>query len=222
MFALIRKDLLLHKTAFYGYTPVMVIYLAYLASQVSSRGAFIVFSCIMSTILPMVLITREEKFGAEVFVCSLPVTRRQVVHAKYIICWIIAFVLAMMGLVLYSIFAGERSLEIWSVSNASLVFFALSLGLGVALPFSLRFGWTGLIAGLVGMQLIGIILLLIVNNFSTNFRLRDVFVGMSDFIAGIHSQLGDPLFYVAVVIILTIFNLASCKIGTALFERREF
>lgn len=222
MFALIRKDLLLHKTAFYGYTPVMVIYLAYLASQVSSRGAFIVFACIMSTILPMVLITREEKFGAEVFVCSLPVTRRQVVHAKYIICWFIAFVLAMMGLVLYSIFAGQGRLEIWSVSNASLVFFVLSLGLGVALPFSLRFGWTGLIAGLVGMQLIGIILLLIVNNFSTNFRLRDVFVALSDFIAGIHSQLGDPLFYVAVVIILTIFNLASCKIGAALFERREF
>ena len=222
MLTLIRKDLLLHKTAFFGYTPVMVIYLAYLASQLSSRGAFIVFACIMSTILPMVLITREEKFGAEVFVCSLPVTRRQVVHAKYVMCWITALILVVMGLVLYSIFGGDGRLEIWSVLTASLVLFALSLGLGIALPFSLRFGWTGLIAGLVGLQMIGIISLLIVKNFSIKFRIKDVFIAFSEFIAGIHSQLGDTFFLVTVVIILAIFNLASCKIGAELFERREF
>ena len=72
------------------------------------------------------------------------------------------------------------------------------------------------------MQVIGIIALLIARNFATNFRLKDVFVGLSEFIGEIHYQLGAPLFFVALVIILTIFNLASCKIGAALFERREF
>ena len=221
MLTLIRKDMLLHKTAFYGYVPVLVVYLAYLASQLSSRNVFITFACIMAAILPMVLITREDKFGAEAFVCSLPVTRRQVVHAKYVMSWSSALILTIIGLFLYSIFAPEGRVAIWSVSTAGRVLLTLSLGLGVVLPFSLRFGWVGLIAGLVGMQVIGILTLLLVRTFSTNLRIGDAFNAVSGFIERMHSQLGGPLFVAAVIVILTIFNLVSCKTAVALFERRE-
>ena len=221
MLTLIRKDLLLHKTAFYGYMPVLVIYLGYLAGQVSSLNVFITFTCIMAAILPMVLITREDKFGAEAFVCSLPVTRRGVVHAKYVMCWSTSLILTVIGLILYSVFAAEGRPAIWSISTASRVLLTLSLGLGVALPFSLRFGWMGLIVGLIGMQILGIVTLLLVTTFATNLRLSDTFNAVSRFIEGMHSQLGSPLFLAAVIAVVTIFNLTSCQIAVAWFARRE-
>ncbi len=222
MLNLIRKDLLLHKTAFYGYMPVLVVYLAYLAGQVSSLNVFITFSCIMAAILPLVLITREDKFGAEAFICSLPVTRRQVVHAKYVLCWSIALILAVIGLVLYSIFAIDGSSAMWSVSTASRVLLTLSLGLGVAIPLSLRFGWIGLIIGLVGTQVLGIVAILFVKTFATGLRLGDVFNSVWVSLEGLHSRLGHPLFLAAVFVILVAFNLASGAIAVRLFERREF
>lgn len=222
MLTLIRKDLLLHKVAFYGYMPVLVIYLAYLAGEVSSLNVFITFSCIMAAILPMVLIAREDKFGAEAFVCSLPVTRRQVVHAKYVMCWSTALVLAVIGLILYSIFAADGRLATWSVSTASRVLLTLSLGLGVALPLSLRFGWIGLIVFLVGCQVLGIVAILLVRTFTTNLRLGDIFNPIWGMIERMHTQLGGPLFFAVVFVMFAIFNLASCRFAVALFERRDF
>ena len=222
MLTLIRKDLLLHKTAFYGFTPVLVIYLIWMASHGESRNAYITFACIFATILPLIFIAREDKFGAEAFVCSLPVTRGQVARAKYLISWGVALIFALIGLVIYSLLAAEGALAIWSVSTAGRVLLSLTLGLGVMLPFLLWFGWTGLIVGLVGTQVLGVVTLLIVKTFTTDLRLSDAFTAVSDFIEGMHSQLGGLLFFAAVIVIFAIFNLVSCKIAVALFERREF
>jgi ABC-type transport system involved in multi-copper enzyme maturation permease subunit len=222
MLNLIRKDLICHKPALYGYLPVMAIYLSYLAGEVSSRGVFIVFSCIMSAILPMVLITREEKAGAEAFICSLPVTRRQVVCAKYVMCWALTLTLTLMAIVLYSYFAGEEGAEIWQVSTANHVLVILSLVLCFALPFSLRFGFAGLIGGLVGIQVVGILSLLLSKNLKTGISIKDIFLAVSEFIANTHAQLGAVPFFVALFVVLAILNLASCKIGILMFERREF
>ncbi len=221
MLKLIRKDLLLHKPAFYGYVPVLLIYLAYLATQVSSQNVFITFACIMAAILPMVLITREDKFGAEVFICSLPITRRQAVRAKYVMCVSTALTLAIIGLTLYSIFAPRGGLAVWSIASASRVLLILTMGLCLSIPCSLRFGWVGLIAGLVTLQVFGIVTLHIVNTFATNLQLRDVFGAISDFIERAHSQLGSPLAFAAVVIIVTVVNLTACKIAESSFEQRE-
>lgn len=222
MLTLMRKDLLLHKMTFYCATPALVAYVGWFASQRDLRGAFITFDCIIAGVLPMVLIAREDIFRVEAFICSLPVTRRQVVRAKYVISWAIALTFTVVGLILYSIFATERLHEIWSVSTASRVLVMLSVGLGVALPLALRFGWIGLTVFGVGIQILAMGLYIIAKTFVTRLRLPDVFKAVSESIEGLHSWLGDPLFLAAVIVILATFNFASYKIAEALFERREF
>jgi hypothetical protein len=81
MRTLIRKDLILHKVAFFGFTLVLVIYMGWLASEVSSLNSFITFTCIYAAILPMVFIAREDKCRAGMFLCRLPVTREQLTRA---------------------------------------------------------------------------------------------------------------------------------------------
>ena len=221
MLSLIRKDLLLHKMPLYGFMLASVVYLGWFASQIDSPNSYITFVCMIAGVLPMVLIAREDVLRTDAFICSLPVTRRQVVQAKYVISWAMCLVIIVIGLVLYSIFATEECLEIWSLSTAGRVFMTLSLGLGVALPFALRFGWIGLTVFGVGMQILAMVVYLIAKTFVTSLRLPDVFNAISKCIEGLDSRLGDPLFLAAVIVVLAIFNLASCRIAVALFERRE-
>ncbi len=222
MLTLIRKDLLLHKVAFYGFTPAAVVYLGWFASQIDSPNVFTTFACIFASVLPLVLIAREDVFHAEAFICSLPVTRRQVVHAKYAVSWALALIFTVIGLVLYSIFAAEGLPAIWSVSTGNRILLTLSVGLGVALPFSLRFGWLGLTVLGVGTQLLGLVVYLTVKALATRLSLGNIFAAARDQIERLHSWLGEPLFLAAVICVLVAFNFASCRIAVALFERREF
>ena len=48
MLTLIRKDLLLHKSTFYGFTPAAVVYLGWFASQIDSPNVFATFACIFA------------------------------------------------------------------------------------------------------------------------------------------------------------------------------
>ena len=128
---------------------------------------------------------------------------------------------AVIGLVLHSVFATEGRGAIWSVSTANRILVTLSVGLGVALPFALRFGWFGLTVLGIGMQVLGIVAYLIVRTFATNLPFRDAFAAVADYLAGTHSRLGGPLSFVAITLVLVLFNLASYKFAVALFERRE-
>ncbi len=218
---LIRKDLILHKAAIFGFTPVLVIYLAWLAGQVSSRNSFITFSCIYAAILPMVFIAREDKCHAGMFLCSLPVTREQLTRAKYLLSWSVALPCALASFVLYSIFGPEAPSAIWNVSAVGRVLLLLTVGLGLMLPFLVRFGWMGLIIGLVGVQILGVVSLHLFRALSPDLRLKDVFNAISRFIDGAQTELGDPLYVLAALSTFALFNLASCKIAAALYERRE-
>lgn len=222
MLALIRKDLLLHKAAFFGFTPVLLIFLAWYARQGDSQNAFVTFACIYAAIMPMVIIAREDKFKAEAFVCSLPVTRREIAQGKYVVSWCVAFTFAVVALVIYSIFAEGRAADVWSIPTAGRVLLTLTVALSIMLPFLLRFGWMGLIVGLVGFQILGIVTLLLFRALKTDLRIGDVFRSVSEFIDSLNVQLGDPLFLLLAAIFLLFCNLASCRIGIALYEQREF
>ena len=221
MFALIRKDLLLHKGAFLGFGPVLVIFLSWLANQGDSRNAFVVFAAIYASILPMVFIAREDKFGAEPFICSLPVTRQKIALAKYFLSWVVAFVFSIVGFAAFSVFAPEAPLGFWSVGRAGRFLLVLTLCLGLMLPFLLRFGWLGMMVGLVGAQVLGIVALLITKAFKGSFRPHDFFNAVSNFIADSRTVLGESLFAVAALIAFCAVNFVSYKIAVAMYRRRE-
>lgn len=221
MRALIGKDLVLHRTTLLVAAPALVLYAGMFASFKDLHAVFTVFACIIALVLPMVLIAREDLFCSEAFICSLPVTRRQVVQAKFVISWAISLVLVFVSLGIFSLFASEQLHEIWSITTAYRVLLILSLGLGIALPFALRFGWIGLTVFGVGMQLLLMLGYFIAKTFAPSLRLPDVFSGMSQFIEAMHAWLGESLFMVAALAGLAIFNLASCNIAVALFKRKE-
>jgi hypothetical protein len=222
MLNLIRKDLLMHKTGFPVYVSIIVGVMALQAWRDFSLSLYITLTCTYGTIFPAGLIAIEDRFRAGAFNCSLPVTRSQIVRAKYVISWAIAVIVALNGLALYSVIAAKSFWAIWTMSTVGQVLVTLALGLGMTLPVLLRFGWWGLIGGFIGMQVVGIITVLIVQALLPDLQLINSFIAISDFVANRRAQLGGPLFLTAIVVAGAVVNLVSCKIAVMLFERREF
>ena len=162
MFKLIRKDLLMHKMDFPLYVPIFVGVLVLQAWRGFSPSFFVILACIYGTIFPAILTVLEDKSRAGAFNCSLSVTRVQIVRAKYVISWAIALAVTLVGLVFYSLIAAESLWEIWTMSTVGQALVILSLGLGMTLPVSLRYGFWGFVGGFLGMQILAIVALLVV------------------------------------------------------------
>ena len=112
MLNLIRKDLLMHKTGFFLWSTIFVGVLAWQAWRGFSPSFYIMLACTYGTIFPALLVTLEDKSRSGAFNCSLPVTRRQAVRAKYVISWAFAVLVSLTGLVLYSVIAAE---SFWTI-----------------------------------------------------------------------------------------------------------
>ena len=178
-------------------------------------------ACIYATILPMTLIAREDKFGVDGFICSLPVTRAQVVCARYVVSWGSALACTLAALVLYTIFAAGDSTVVWSSASLGRALLILTGGLSLVLPFMVRFGWMGLLVGLIGAQVLGVAVLLISQLVAPDLRIRDALHGISDFINGWRAHLGGPGFLITTILVLGICNAISCSIAVFLYRRRE-
>ncbi|HJN09249.1 MAG TPA: ABC-2 transporter permease [Pirellulaceae bacterium] len=222
MFKLIRKDLLMHKMDFPLYVPIFVGVLVLQAWRGFSPSFFVILACIYGTIFPAILTVLEDKSRAGAFNCSLSVTRVQIVRAKYVISWAIALAVTLVGLVFYSLIAAESLWEIWTMSTVGQALVILSLGLGMTLPVSLRYGFWGFVGGFLGMQILAIVALLVVRVLFPDLQLVNTFIALSDFIAGTRAQLGAPLFLMTILVASVVFNLVSCQIAVMLFKRKEF
>lgn len=222
MLNLIRKDLLMFKTGFPVYLLVIIAVMALQTLRGFSTGLCITFYCIYATILPTALIAIEDRIGAGPFNCSLPVTRSQIVRAKYVISWCMAVILTLIGLALYSAFAAESLWEAWTLATAGQVLVTLSLGLALSLPILLRYGWWGLMGAFAAWMTLWALALPIISMLFPGLRLENTFIAIPQFMTDVQTQLGAPLFLMTVLLAAVVFNLVSCKIAVALFQQREF
>lgn len=222
MLNLIRKDLLLHKTGFPLWATVFVVVLAFQAWRGFSPSFYLMLACAYGTIFPAVLVTLEDKSRSGPFNCSLPVTRRQIVRAKYVISWALAVLLTLIGLVLYAVIAAESLLTIWTMAMVGQALVTLSLGLGMTLPVLLRFGFWGFTGAFAAMMSLCMLSILVLQALLPDLHLMDSFIAISDFVARTRTQLGAPLFLVAIVVAGGALNVVSCEIAVMLFKRREF
>lgn len=139
-------------------------YFAYMAGRIDSPRLFIVMTSLMVGLsMPFVILGREDKFKTAALVCSLPVRRSTVVLGKYAATWIAIGLGLAYALVLTAVlpFSKIAVAEVLSLKTLLVCVFLISLVFAVILPFTLRFGLTGVIILLVGTQLLGIVALVL-------------------------------------------------------------
>jgi ABC-type transport system involved in multi-copper enzyme maturation permease subunit len=225
MLKVMMKDLIMNRTALVANLFIMAAFLVFMSSweEGASAGAYAFFSGIMMAMVPVMIVTREDRFQAMALGCSLPVTREAVVRSRYLLAAgtavlgvLFAFALAALApfsqLSAAELFRPEVILQALSVTTISTA---------LLLPFTLRFGAFGLILVLVASQVLGIVALTMVKltQSSADKRLLDSIIQA---VSGLYVRLGPVGFDLLLVVFLAVMLLSSYAIAVWVFKRREF
>jgi hypothetical protein len=189
----------------------------------ASVGEYIVLTSLMCVFLPVSLIVRESKFQAAALTCSLPVTRREIVRARYVLAIGLGLFLVTVGIAVglicpWSHLAVTRLL---AVRTLLLALTMIVLEVALLLPLLLRFGWVGIIALLIAMQVLGIVALTLSRLLGRSTLFGLGIKALANALRSLYANLGDPLFVAVWTGVLLLVTVASCALSTVLYERRS-
>jgi len=228
MQTLLRKDLILNwKALLQTYALWSALWLGYPILRPEGDASFDAWAAMVSiacAFLPVMAIAREDKFKAGALACSLPVTREAIVAARYVGGWLVALggtAVAVAAMSAISVL-GSTALSPATVALPVAVIVTIGLVLAVLLPFTLRFGLAGVIGFLVLAQLAGIGLLLAAAMFGAGSGLGPLVGRAGGAIRSLREELGPALFSACLVAAVLALNLASCRLSTIVYQRREF
>lgn len=223
MLRVLYHDLVMNRWGLLFNWAVFGALLSYQAAQPDARApVFAVFASLMCAFAPVTLLVHEDKSKCAALTCSLPVTRRTIVAARYALTGLLT-VVGLGGVTALVLVLPFSHLTAHELLTPGVFLSALTIG-GVIcafmLPFTIRFGLAGLLAFLVSAQVVGIVLFmtLIISRSSADKRLVGaVLQALRDARAG----LGSPAFELAVVVALGLLVALSFAVSVRLFERRE-
>jgi hypothetical protein len=218
---LILKDLVLHKKFLAVISLLYIAYMGIFGSRINSPRIFFLFSMIMSGIIPVLIFTREDKFKALSMTCSLPVSRRQIVLARYVLGWLLTLIIEVLMAGAVLLFPGSK-LGPSDLLNLNMFVFALAMMtaiLSILMPLLIRFGIAGIFVVAIGAQVLGIIVL------SFRFKWENILVAliaaMKSVFAFLSAGVDDPGRLALVLAMICLVNLASIKCSEFLFRRKD-
>jgi hypothetical protein len=188
-----------------------------------SVGEYIVVTSVMGVFLPITVIVREGKFNAAALTCSLPVTRREIVRARYGLSIGLGscFVVVAVAVGLLCPWSHLSAAKLVTPRALLLSLSVIVLEVALLLPFLLRFGWIGIIALLIALQVLGVVALTLTSllGHSTPFGLGIRM--LANALRSLYARLGDPVFVAVWAAVLILVTVVSCALSTWLYERRS-
>jgi ABC-type transport system involved in multi-copper enzyme maturation permease subunit len=223
MLKVMYKDFILNRRTLFINWAVFGSFFVYMAAQEhSSVQVFVVFVSLMCSFAGIGAMAREDAYKATALGCSLPVTRRTVVAARYASTAVLSAVGLAGATFLFLVlpFSQFTARELFTSGALLVVLTTVGLIMAFMLPFTIRFGMSGLLVFLVTTQVIGIVLFMAVqiSGSSGDKRLaRAVVQALRD----AQGAMGTPLFELAGVLALALLLALSLGVSVLLFERRE-
>jgi ABC-type transport system involved in multi-copper enzyme maturation permease subunit len=200
-------------------------FFVYAVNRLDSPGVFVVTTSVMIGLgLPFTIVGREDKFKTAALICSLPVRRSTVVLSKFAATW--GSILLGLGytVLLAAVLPFSRVPlgSVLSLRSLLVSLFLMSLLFAVILPFTIRFGVTGIIILLVGLQLLGILALFLTQLFGgPRNPLRMLFRAAEDSLRFLLGHQATPGYLVALLGAIVAVNTLAVFISHALYARRE-
>ena len=225
MLKILRLEYLFNRRQILIVLAIFTAYFAYMAYWIDSPRLFVIMTSVMIGLsMPFTSLGREDKFKTASLVCSLPVRRSTVVLGKYAAIWIAIGLGMGYALLFTAVFPLSKFSvsEILSARTLLVSLFLISLIISVTLPFTLRFGLTGIIILLIGLQLLGVVAFVLAQ-FAGRARnpmrvvIRAIEVGLRTLL---YHELTASFLLVLLAAIVAL-NVVSILVGRALYVRRE-
>jgi ABC-type transport system involved in multi-copper enzyme maturation permease subunit len=161
MWTLVRKDLILDRRMI-GLSLALYLVMGPVFMSLTREipVTFIAgWAGLVGAMTPLSLVAREDKFETATLTCSLPVTRDGIVASRFAGAWLLSLSggLAVLTVCYVAARAGlAQGVGGW---GEGLLVAVVTIGLILAglIPFTMRFGFAGLIGLLVALQVLGIV-----------------------------------------------------------------
>jgi hypothetical protein len=226
---LLLREWILTRRALLSIVGIYVAFQAYFVCRISSPRQYLVIASIYASFLTLTLFLREDRFHATAWSCSMPVTRQDIVRAKFFAAWIFVAGVLVLALALAGImpWSAVHIRAIFDPVTLLQAFAAVTIILALMIPFAIRFGMLGVMIFLVGFQMLGAVVLLVaVNARGPSRPSRGLLSGgveaLTAGLLAVRDLLSPAGFYVTVVLILVLANWLGYRLAVALFRRREF
>lgn len=225
MLKILRLEYLFNRKPLLIVLAIFTAYFAYMAYQFPSPRVFLVITSLMIGLsIPFTILGREDKFKTASLVCSLPVNRATVVVGKYVATWGAIILGLVYALVLAAVlpFAKISVGSILTLKSLLVSLLLMSVMFAVILPFTIRFGFVGIIVLLVGFQFLGVIALFLAQiGKGANNPMRVLFRTAEGGLRGLLYHESTPGFLLALLAAILAVNAVSLLISTALYARRS-
>jgi ABC-type transport system involved in multi-copper enzyme maturation permease subunit len=225
MLKILRLEYIFNRRQILIVLAIFTAYFAYMAAWTDSPRVFTVTASLMIGLsMPFTILGREDKFKISSLVCSLPVRRSDVVLGKYAASWA-SIALGLGYAVLCTAVFPFSKISVAEVLNARTLFvslFLISMLLAVVLPFTIRFGFAGIIILLVSTQLVGILVLILATVLRGKSNpLRVLFGAAEKALKTLFFHESTPEFLLALLVGIVAVNALALFISRALYARRD-
>jgi ABC-type transport system involved in multi-copper enzyme maturation permease subunit len=218
----LRKDLLLNARHLWGILPWFV-WVAYAMSEPDAGRITAVGAAFVGALMATTIAAREDKLRTSATLASLPVRRRTLVQARYVVSYVV-------GAVTYLVVAAMAAVLPWSVQRAAELFEVKTLlltatlastAIALLMPVVLRFGLLGVLVFLGAFQVVGVVLFVAADFFAARSGARLFFGTIERGVVALYSGLGQagPIVETALIVSLSVW--LSFRLSVFLAERRD-
>jgi ABC-type transport system involved in multi-copper enzyme maturation permease subunit len=217
----LRKDLLLNARHLWGILP-WLLWVAYAMSEPDAGRITAVGAAFIGSLLAATIAAREDKLRTSATLASLPVSRRTLVEARYLVAFIVGaatylVVVAMAAALPWSV---QRTAELVEVRTVLLTLTLAGAAIAVMMPVVLRFGLLGVVVFLGVFQVLGIAVMVAFEFFGSRSAVG-VFSAIERGIGSLHRGLDQPAVILETVAVLAFTMWVSLRLSVFLAERRD-
>ncbi len=225
IFKLMRKDLLLSRGLLFAILGSIAANVLIWTLDGGRAGFLLAFGSTIAAFLPIMISGRDDRHRTNAFACALPVSRRQIVLARYLLCpvlfpaWMLCLVLLLWAFSGFRLPAELRRPDAYVTALA-----VQALAVAVFTPLMLRFGYKGFIYGLIGLQVIGLLVLVVGSRvgLAGGISAFEGAIGrIGPGVRDLRARMGDAAFFPAAFAAVAAALGLSCLISCTLYRRRD-
>jgi len=217
----LRKDLLLNARHLWGILP-WFLWVAYAMSEPDMGRMTAVGAAFIGALMATTMAAREDKLRTSATLASLPVSRRTLVEARYLVAYIVGaatyLIVVLMAAVLpWSV---QRAAELVELRTLLLTLTLASLAIALMMPLVTRFGLLGVIVFLGAFQVLGVTVMVAFEFFGSRSAVG-IFSVVERSIAALHRGLNQPVVILETAAVVALATWLSFRLSVFLAERRD-
>jgi ABC-type transport system involved in multi-copper enzyme maturation permease subunit len=217
----LRKDLLLNARHLWGILP-WFLWVAYAMSEPDAGRITAVGAAFVGALMAATIAAREDKLRTTATLASLPVSRRTLVQARYLVAGAVgiatyAVVVVMAAALPWSV---QRAAELIETRTLLLTLTLASAAIALLMPVVVRFGMLGVLVFLGAFQVLGVGVMVAFEFFGSRSGVG-VFSAVERGIVALYRGLDQPVVILQTAAIVALATWLSFRLSVYFAWRRE-